>query len=299
MEATIKHGAAAFHVPDRHPATGSSTAGGWHAALELRFERRGARTVLSRDRHHGPLLVQKALYPEGDGPCHAIVLHPPAGIVAGDQLSLEAGVGADAAALITMPGATKWYRAAGSATAGSRTCLEVGRGAVLEYLPREAIAFDGASASVCLEMDLAGDARLIGWDLWCLGRTASGERFRSGSLRLSTRLRRDGRLCWEERGTLDGGAPLMHAAAGFAGEPVFGTLWAAGPDAGRGLIEACRAVSPGGAGRSAITQLPQLLIARYLGPSTEQAFAWFTALWALLRPDYAGRAAVQPRIWSV
>ena len=106
-------------------------------------------------------------------------------------------------------------------------------------------------------------------------------------------------LCWEERGAFDGGSALLDAAAGFAGQPVFGTLWAAGPEAPRGLIDACRALPLEDAGRGAVTQLPEVLLARYLGPSTEEAFAWFTALWSLLRPVYAGREAVRPRIWSV
>jgi urease accessory protein len=170
---------------------------------------------------------------------------------------------------------------------------------VLEYLPREAIVFNGAHASVLLEMDLGAGARLIGWDLWCLGRTASGEAFKSGRLGLVTRLRRAGRLRWEERGSFDGGAALLRARAGFAGKPVFGTLWAAGPEAPRGVVDACRAVPLGDAGRGAVTQLPEVLPARYLGPSTEEAVAWLTALWSLLRPTYAGRDAVRPRIWSV
>jgi urease accessory protein len=33
-----------------------------------------------RDNRHRPLRVQKALYPEGEGVCQAIVLHPPSGI---------------------------------------------------------------------------------------------------------------------------------------------------------------------------------------------------------------------------
>lgn len=299
MKATITNRATDPPLLDQQAVAGTMAPGAWHAALEVEFGRRGTRTVLTRDRHHGPLLVQKTLYPEGDDPCHAIVLHPPAGIVAGDRLSLAARVRSDARALVTTPGATKWYRSAVGTSAGSTTRLTVAGGAALEYLPRESIVFDGACADVDLEMELEADARLIGWDLWCLGRTASGEAFRTGRLQLVTRLRRDGQLCWEERGTLYGGSPLLRSAAGFADQPVFGTLWAAGPAASRALVEACRAVPLDGAGRGAVTQLPQVLLARYLGPSTEQAFAWFTALWTLLRPLYAGCDAVRPRIWSV
>jgi urease accessory protein len=294
----MKGPAAGRPPPAGHPDSAAPSPPRWHAALQLAFERRGAGTVLVRERHCGPLLVQKTLHPEGADPCHAIVLHPPGGIAAGDQLSLEAAVGPGAQALLTTPGATKWYRSTGAA-AGSATRLSLADGAVLEYLPREAIVFNGANASVQLEMDLGTDARLIGWDLWCLGRTASGEAFRCGRLGLVTRLRRTGRLCWEERGSLHGGSALLGAQAGFAGEPVFATLFAAGPEAPRALVDECRAVPLEGSGQGAVTQLPDVLLARYLGPSTEQALAWLTALWSLLRPVYAGREAVRPRIWTV
>jgi urease accessory protein len=48
----------------------------------------------------------------------------------------------------------------------------------------------------------------------------------------------------------------------------------------------------------AVTQLPGLLVARYLGDSSEQALRAFTALWKLVRPSVCGRAAIEPRIWS-
>lgn len=298
MGATITASPREPRASDPPPGPDGQSARPWQAALELAFERRDARTILVSDRHTGPLLVQKALYPEGGDPCHAIVLHPPAGIAGGDQLTVDVDVGPRSHVLLTTPGATKWYRSSGAA-AGSRTRLRVADRAALEYLPREAIVFDGARAEVLLEMDLGTDACLVGWDLWCLGRTASGETFRRGRLQLVTRLRRNGTLRWEERGAFEAGSALLHAAAGFAGQPVFGTLWAAGPDAPRAVVDGCRAVPLAGAGRGAVTQLPDVLLARYLGPSTEEAFAWFTALWSLLRPVYAGRDAVRPRIWSV
>ena len=298
MGATITASSPEPRASDPPPVPDGQPARPWDATLELAFERRGTRTILVSDRHTGPLLVQKALYPEDGEPCHAIVLHPPAGVAAGDRLALGVDVGPDSRVLLTTPGATKWYRSSGAA-AGSRTRLRVADRAVLEYLPREAIVFDGARAEVLLEMDLGMDACLIGWDLWCLGRTASGETFRGGRLQLVTRLSRSGSPLWEERGAFDGGSAVLHSAAGFAGQPVFGTLWAAGADAARAVVDACRAVPLESAGRGAVTQLPGVLLARYLGPSTEEAFAWFTALWSLLRPVYTGRDAVRPRIWSV
>ena len=91
----------------------------WQARLTLDFERRAGATVLSRREHFGPLRVQKALYPEGEAVCHAIVLHPPSGIAGGDQLEIAANVGPSAHALLTTPCAGKWYRS-GGAWAGQR-----------------------------------------------------------------------------------------------------------------------------------------------------------------------------------
>ena len=65
---------------------------GWQAELHLGFTRRGEATLLSDCRHRGPLRVQKALYPEGEAVCQAIVLHPPSGIAGGDQLAIEVTV---------------------------------------------------------------------------------------------------------------------------------------------------------------------------------------------------------------
>jgi urease accessory protein len=267
---------------------------GWNASLALDFARRGPRTVLAGRRHDGPLVVQKALYPEGEAVCHAIVVHPPAGVAGGDALALDARLGEGAHALLTTPGAGKWYRSAGP-WAEQRIGFDVAPGACLEWLPQENIVFDGARATLSSEVRLAGDARFIGWEITCLGRTGSGERFTRGELRLATRVTRDGAPLWIERGTIAGGGALLRSPAGLAGQPVTGTLVATLAPDGE-LLSRLREAAPA-AGGGAVTRLPGLLVARYLGASSEAARAYFAALWGLIRPALAGRAAAMPRIW--
>ncbi len=273
--------------------------GGWAASLELGFDRRGARTVLSRRRHEGPLRVQKAFYPEGDAVCHVIVLHPPGGVVNGDRLSLHGRLEGRTHALLTTPGAGKWYRSAG-AWAYQHVRFHVGEGARLEWLPQENIIYDGACAQMGMEVELAADACYIGWEVLCLGRRAAGERFRTGNLRLQSRLLRAGSPLWIERGWLTGASPVLQSATGLAGFQVSGTLAAAVPCLDPALLPLCRTIeAPGRAARTGITTLPEgVLVARYLGDSAEAARAWFTALWRLLRPALLGRQAQPPRIWS-
>jgi urease accessory protein len=270
----------------------------WQARLELDFVRRAERTVLAGRRHQGPLRVQKALYPEGPGVCQVLVLHPPSGIAGGDELSLAVDLAAGAHSLLTTPGAGKWYRSAGP---WARQALDfrVAENAALEWLPQETIVFDGARGRLESRVRLAPGARYLGWEILCLGRRASGERFDRGELRLDTRIERAGGTIWLERGRLAGGDPLLESPAGLDGFSVCATLLAAGATAGAELLAACRAVaSADTAAKHGITTMDDLLVARYLGHSSEAARHWLTALWALLRPVLLGRDAVPPRIWN-
>ena len=239
--------------------------------------------------------MQKPLYPEGEDICHAIVVHPPAGIAGGDDLAIAIHAAEGASILLTTPGAGKWYRSAG---AWARQCvaLDAGAAASVEWLPQETIVYDGALADIRWEARLAGDARLIAWDIYCLGRTGSGERFAKGRCRLQSRLWRDGRLAWLERGRIEPGSVLADSPVGLAGEPVVGTMLVAAPKIEDAWLAAGRSLSPR-RGMGACSRLPGLLIARYRGDSSEAAREYFTALWTRLREPVLGRAAVEPRIW--
>lgn len=268
----------------------------WRAELALDYERRGERTVLAARRHDGPLVVQKPLYPEGAGVCHSIIVHPPAGIVGGDSLEIGARIGAQGHALLTTPGAGKWYRSAG-AWAQQRNTFVVHEGACLEWLPQATIVFDGALARLDTEVRLAAGARYIGWEILCLGRAGSGERFARGQCVTRVSVLRDDKLLWMERAGIEAGGLLIRSAAGWGGRTVCGTLIAVAQNVDAVDVGACRAVAAK-SGSTAVTRLPGVMVARYLGDSSEAATQYFADVWRLLRPLIAGRAAVAPRIWN-
>lgn len=273
----------------------------WQARLDLGFERRHgerAETILARRAHHGPLRVQKPLYPEGPKLCHAIVLHPPAGIAGGDQLAIDVELGDGAQALLTTPGAGKWYRSAG-AGAEQVVTIKVGAGGTAEWLPQESIVFDGANARMRTTVDLEEGARYIGVETLCFGRRASGETFERGSLHLATDIRFGNKLLWRERGIIDGGSALMTSSIGLAGFTVCSTVLAAGADVDAETLTACRQALPTELGAQVgVTVMPNLFVGRYLGHSAEAAREWFVELWKSLRPAFIGCEAAVPRIWN-
>ena len=91
---------------------------GWPGTLSLdyRADHHGgkARTVVF-DRHEGPLRILASLYPEASTVCHNVLVHPPGGIVGGDSLVIDARLAPNTHALLTTPGATRFYRSAGEA----------------------------------------------------------------------------------------------------------------------------------------------------------------------------------------
>ncbi len=269
----------------------------WEAQLSLEYQRRAGRTVLSRRSHSGPLRVQRDLYPEGEGTCHTIVVHPPGGIAGGDSLKVSARLGPRSAALLTTPGAGKWYRTQASPACQSLE-FELAAGASLEWLPQETILFDGAVAQMKTRVQLAGDAAYTGWEILCFGRAASGQRFASGLLRQNTEIFADGDRLWAEQAQMAGDDPLFASPVGLQGHAVCGTLLAAGREVSNAVLAACRQVPAGGGACAGVTRLPRVLIARWLGDAGEDARRYFSALWAVLRPAMKGCAAVEPRIWS-
>lgn len=265
----------------------------WQARLELGFRAAGDRTVLAHRLHKGPLMVQRPFYPEG-GTCHVYLLHPPGGVVGGDSLELDLQADAESHALVTTPAATKFYRAGPHPFSVLRQNLRV-NDAMLEWLPQEAIVFDGAKVRSSTRVDLTGRSRFIGWEIFCLGRPVVEEHFRVGELHQDFLLYQDGRPLLLDRLRLSGDSPALSANWGLGGAQAMGTLLMH-PGASADL-PALRAVQAEGV-RFALTQVGGVLHCRAMSAQAEAIRRLFTELWLQLRQSLSGRAACAPRIWA-
>lgn len=268
-------------------------ADGWSAQLRMGFRAAAGRTVLAQRQRHGPLAVQRPFYPEGEV-CHVYLLHPPGGVVGGDCLQVDCELASDSHALITVPGATKFYRSAG-AQAHIAQRMTVADGACLEWLPQENIYFPGARVTMHTRVDLCGEARLAWWEIHCLGRPAIDERFDAGALDTGLQIWRDDRPLLIERLRVDSRNRSRNAM--LAGRPV--TAMALFSHVNSKQLPLLRASATArDPDIVAMTQVEDLLLIRYLGNSTEQAKALFIAAWRQLRESLIGRPACVPRIWN-
>lgn len=282
----------AAESPLRHPPS--------EANLQLGFARDGATTRLIERSHFGPLRVQKALYPEGAELCHAIIVHPPGGVVGGDSLRITAQVGDAAQALLTSPGAAKWYKANGCVSQ-QRVALNVGAGATLEWLPQETILFDAAQVRLQHDVVMCADAAYIGSEILCFGRTAAGESFANGRIEQRTSIRRGARLLWFEQGAIIAPSASMHGPIGLGGRTVCATMIAVGDNLGAELVTTLReqaALVTQEVASFGVTLMKSVLVARYLGDSSAMAKRLMGLAWQQVRPVVVGRAAAVPRIWN-
>jgi urease accessory protein len=274
----------------------------WHARLALAVRLDDHRRCVVFAAHEGPLRVLKTLYPEGDGIAHQVLVHPPGGIVGGDRLDITLDLQPHAHAVLTTPGATRFYRSAGG-TGAQHVHATLGGGARLEWLPLESIAHSGCIAQNRAQFELANDAEMIGWDLLALGLPAAGEVFAAG--RFAQHLELPG--VWLERGVIDSAdTRLLQSPLGLAGRSTLLTLWfacgqpmtSARVDA---LLEAARECMHAHdaadvvAGVTALQQ--RVIVLRALAHRVEPAMALAQAVRAAWRATAWQLEATTPRVW--
>ena len=253
--------------------------------------------------HDGPVRVLKSLYPEGQGVCHNVIVHPPGGLVGGDEMRINVQVAAHAHALISTPGATRLY-ASDTQQATQTVQLALDDHARMEWLPLEAIAYPGCKAVSEWQANLAPTAQVIAWDVVGLGLPHAHLPFTEGYFK--QRLAINGH--WLEAGVLDGqDLLLMNGPLGLDGQRTLGTMWwAHGSPMTRhqqsSCVQACRDLLHTWAPNvpCAVTSPnDHMVVIRALAATVEPVMHRFQALWPILRRAAWDIDAPIPRIWRV
>ena len=274
----------------------------WLARLDLDYTLEAERSV-ARYLHQGPLRILQSLYPEGDGVCHNVLVHPPSGLVGGDTLDMQVTVGAGAHGLVTTPGATRFYRSeAGLAT--QQVHARVESGARLEWLPLEAIAYNGCDGLNRAVFELAPGAEMMTWDITALGLPAADMPFVQGTFRQHLEIPG----VWLERGTINAtDTRLMNSPLGLAVQRCMATLvFAAGSTmaderieralaCARELLEASELRLTAGA----TSPHQKVIVLRVLSPVTEPAMQLLRQVWATWRYEMWGLPGAVPRLWNM
>jgi urease accessory protein len=278
---------------------------GWRGALELSFQAEGPRTRLASQRHIGPLLVQRPFYPEpplpaaagaASEPCHVYVIHPPGGVVGGDELSLEVSIEPRAHALITTPAAGKFYRS-GHGQVARLTQRHWVRGGVLEWLPQENIFYPDSRVRLATQVHLTVGARFMGWEISCLGLPAQAQLLGEGIAHQALELWLEETPLLIERLHLNEAS--LQASWGLAGRTSLGS-WLAYPATAQ-LLEQARATLAAincTDVEVACTLFEGVLCCRATALRADQLKRVFIHLWGSLRMAVLGRGPSAPRIWA-
>ena len=235
--------------------------------------------------------------------CHVTILHPPSGIAGGDELTIDVQVDPGAHALVTTPGATRWYKSNGRASV-QHTEIRIATGARLDWLPQENIFFEQADASVHNHIHIANGGAAIGWEINQLGRVEKATHWDEGCVMLASTLYLDGAPIWLECGELFADGLLRHSETGLAGFPVLATLWAFGADLSDEQTEDLSRLLPWTAGlRAGVTHMHQadqqgLTLIRVLGEHAQDVRQLLTSLWMHMRPMLLQTSAVPLRLWK-
>ena len=229
-------------------------------------------------------------------------MHPPGGLVGGDTLDITVRLGSGSHALVTTPGATRFYRSEGP-LALQRTCLTLDAGARLEWLPLEALCYNQCHAENHLTMHLAPGAELMGWDITALGLPQANLPFLQGVFQQHIEVPG----VWLERGRLDAtDQRLRQSPAGLGGNNCLASLFlVAGTPWDRNrlerLLELARDVihQQGAQWAGATSPDARLVVVRALTPLTEPATALLRTIRHAWRHELWGLPTCNPRLWAM
>ena len=242
-----------------------------------------------------------------DDALHAVTVNTAGGLTGDDRIAWSARAGAGSHLVLSSAACEKVYRSHGPDAVQS-TRLHVERGARLDWLPQETIAYEGGRLARTLEADIDAGGTLTVCEAVTLGRGAMGERVRLGRLSDRWRVRREGRLVHAENLALGEDIEALHGdPAGLGRYRAFATVLACAPgsdaDRERQVERVAAALARsghgpgsrrGGDGIGAATALPGRVVFRALALDSRTLRAVLAGPLGVLCLDRP-----LPRVWHV
>ena len=227
----------------------------------------------------------------------AVTVNISGGVVAGDRLDASFNCGPGASLCVASQAAERFYRARpDDPPACVHTALAVAPGGKMEWLPQEAILFDGVRLRRTLDIAMSPGACVLAAESQVFGRTARGETLRTLSLRDRMRIVRDGRPVFDTLLRWDGAVDAaLERPALAAGAVAAATVLLAAPGVARHLepVRAMLAQHADPAVSVAASSWNDLLVVRMLSRHDGRHR---TTLARVLRVLRSG--APLPRVWQ-
>ena len=260
-----------------------------HGLLDVSLENADGKTRIRSMRQRPPLKLLRAFYPEGTSPAHLYLLNVSGGILGGDRTALRLRLGEGAAAVVSMPSATKVHPAPAEASVQTID-VAVGRNGCLEYLAAPLLPFSGAALRQETTVFLEEGAVLYWRDILGPGRAARGEIFAYRRLENRMAVRDANGMIVQESFRLTPEAAPVNAPGVMGNYSHLGTLYLFCPD---GLLDRLlariRSIEAEGLFWGATRLSRRGLAVRVLGMETPLIQGFFREVWRIFRREVFGR----------
>ena len=166
-----------------------------------------------------------------------------------DTLTIELHLDNGSHAVITTPGAGKWYGNDGvsqkhkarsddndthqsmsqdkiAAYASQHLQAKLAAHVRLEWLPQESIIYNEANMHAVSRFDLADSSSLLTWEISVFGRQAYDEQFLQGRYHTGLNIYREGKVIVAERVKQAAQSRWFTSSLGLADQHIYGSFWA-------------------------------------------------------------------------
>lgn len=280
----------------------------WQASIKLEFRKDKDKTLMVRNLHYGPLVVQKPFYPEVA--CHVYLLHPPGGVASCDHLCVEAKANEHSQVLITTPGATKFYKGDNSYSLFEQN-FYVENDASLEYLPAQNIFYKGTHTKVKTTFYLKDNSRFAFRDVSKCGMKDEERPFENSSLFNTVTIVENGKEKLIETSFIDGQDDLEALSGNYGcvytGTYITNKVCEETLDKIRAILDSYKdndsfehpkRKDPNFRFYVAAGVVDNYTVVRFLSSQNEAIEKAIVDIWKLTRFETVGLKACLPRIWS-